>query len=183
MPRTTDRHLRTFPPPCGEGGPAEGRWVGVHHSRVTSFRLPSRPHPDFHVAGASVEVRPPRQGEVGKRESAYGVSERPSANPPLPWGEGFRPRRRRARWRPRRLGRKGEGLCPQRIGLSPSPFSPKLACRFAKAQSPLPMGEAVPLFAPPLRSGGGDHPQDGGGGAHPQDDPIGRLTLRRRSPR
>src|SRR5436190_13915481 len=45
---------------------------------------------------------------------------------------------------PRPLVRKGEGSRPIRIGLIPSPFSPKLPrIKFgvAKAQSPLPLGE------------------------------------------
>jgi hypothetical protein len=45
--------------------------------------------------------------------------------------------------RPRRLGRKGEGLWPLRRGRNPSPFASKLA-PLAKRQSPLPMGEEAP---------------------------------------
>ena len=41
-----------------------------------------------------------------------------------------------------RLRAKGEGLSARLIVLGPSPFSPKLTL-FAKAQSPLPLGEEV----------------------------------------
>ena len=65
------------------------------------------------------------------------------------------------------LGDKGEGFRPLRIGRNPSPFRPRRLGRFApcdaKSESPLPMGEEVPLRYGDCRAGTG---RDGEGG-HP----------------
>jgi hypothetical protein len=64
------------------------------------------------------------------------------------------------------LGERGEGLeAEKRVAPAlalvaapfhnPSPFSPKLAFGFAKAQSPLPMGEAANLRSPVVDAGAG----------------------------